>query len=226
MTTFVEKSVTCSVCGERAQVTIMGSTNQFGYPDLDLRPPEMARSTIWMWLQECPGCGYCAEDIKEVDPEARAIANGNAFIKLRESIADLHDVARRFRTAAFIAAERGFPAAAFQHTLHEAWVHDDCQDDVRASAARLNAVDHINQAHRDQIRLYDDEGADAAMIAELLRRAGEFQRGEGICRATLDDECADHVRQILRYELELCSARDAGCHTMEEVFGGDHGDRN
>jgi hypothetical protein len=220
MTTFVEKSVTCSVCGERAQVTIMGSTNQFGYPDLDLRPPEMARSTIWMWLQECPGCGYCAEDIKEVDPEARAIVNGNAFIKLRESIADLHDVARRFRTAAFIAGEQEDPAAAFQHTLHEAWVHDDCQDTVRASAARLNAVDHINQAHRDQIRLFDDEGADAAMVAELLRRAGEFTRSQEICQKALDEGCADHVQKVLEFELRLCASQDADCHTMEEVFGG------
>jgi hypothetical protein len=219
MTTIVEKVATCSVCGDEAQMTIMGSTNQFGFPDLDLRPPEMARSTIWMWLQECPGCGYCAEDIENVDPASREIVRSDPFIKLRESVEDLHEVARKFRIAAFIAAERGFPAAAFQHTLHEAWVHDDCQDTVRASAARLNAVDHINQAHRDQIRLYDDEGADAAMVAELLRRAGEFTRSQEICQKALDEGCADHVQKVLEFELRLCASQDADCHTMEEVFG-------
>ena len=219
MTTFVEKEAVCGACGETVEVTLMGSTNRFGYPDLDLRPPEMMRSTMWMWLKECTNCGYCAEDIGEIEPEEKAIVLGDSFIKLRQSIGDLDDMARRFRAAAFIAAERGFHASAFQHTLHEAWAHDDCQDTVRASAARLNAVDHINQAHRNQIRLYDEDGADAAMVAELLRRAGEFQRSEIKCRAALDDECADHVRQTLGFELDLCSVRDAGCHTMEEVYG-------
>jgi len=221
MTTFVEEIATCTVCGERAQVTIMSSSNRFGYPDLDLRPPEMMRSTIWMWLQECPSCGYCAEDIEDVEPGARAIVRGGPFIKLRESIADLHDVARRFRTAAFIASERGSHASAFQHTLHETWVHDDSKDPVRATAARLNAVDLMNQVHGEGKRLYDEDGADAAMASDLLRRAGEFQRSEEVCQKALDEDCADHVQQVLEFEVELCARRNADCHTMEEVFGSD-----
>ena len=219
MTTFVEEIATCTVCGERAQVTIMSSSNQFGFPDLDLRPPEMMRSTIWMWLQECPGCGYCAEDIEDVEPGARAIVRGEPFTRLRESVGDLHDIARRFRTAAFIASERGFHAAAFQHTLHEAWVHDDCKNPVCASAARLNAVDLMNQVHREGIKLFDDDGGDAAMAADLLRRAGEFQRSKEVCQKALDEDCADHVHQVLKFELELCASQDSDCHTMEEVFG-------
>ena len=219
MTTIVDEVVTCSVCGKKVQITIMGSTNQFGYPDLDLRPPEMMRSTIWMWLQECPGCGCCAEDIEDVEPGARAIVRGEPFIRLRESVGDLHDVARRFRTAAFIAAEQGFHASAFQHTLHEAWVHDDCKDPVHATAARLNAVDLLNQVHREGIKLSDDDGGDAAVAVDLLRRGGEFERSSEVCRKALDESCADHVQQVLEFELELCASRDVDCHTMEEVFG-------
>ena len=221
MTTFVEKEAVCGACGETVEVTLMGSTNRFGYPDLDLRPPEMMRSTMWMWLKECTNCGYCAEDIGEIEPEEKAIVLGDSFIKLRQSIGDLDDMARRFRAAAFIAAERGFHASAFQHTLHEAWAHDDCQDTVRASAARLNAVDLMNQVHREGTKLFDDGGADAAIAADLLRRGSKFERSSEVCRKALDEACADHAQQVLEFELELCAAHDVGCHTMEEVFAGD-----
>ena len=219
MTTFVEKEAVCGACGETVEVTLMGSTNRFGYPDLDLRPPEMMRSTMWMWLKECTNCGYCAEDIGEIEPEEKAIVRGDSFIKLRQSIGDLDDMARRFRTAAFIAAEQGFHASAFQHTLHEAWVHDDCKDPVHATAARLNSVDLLTQVHREGIKLSDDDGGDAALAADLLRRAGEFQRSGEVCQKALDEDCADHVQQVLEFELELCASQDADCHTMEEVFG-------
>ena len=36
------------------------STNTQDYPDLDLRPAEMQRSTMFTWILECPHCGYIA----------------------------------------------------------------------------------------------------------------------------------------------------------------------
>lgn len=43
----------------------MTSTSTWGYPDLDLRPSEMQRSSMFAWLQECPHCGYVARDIEQ-----------------------------------------------------------------------------------------------------------------------------------------------------------------
>jgi len=50
-------------CAEKSFHMGIGSTNSFGAPDLDTRPPEMQRSTIYHWTQRCPSCGYCAADI-------------------------------------------------------------------------------------------------------------------------------------------------------------------
>ena len=219
MTTILQQRVTCAVCGTESHVTVMGSTNQFGHSDLDLRPPEMARSTMGMWLQECPVCGYCDEHIGEVTWGARLIVESAAFADLRAGLGELPQLARIFRTAAFIAAECGHHAEAFHHTLHEAWVHDDFGDTVRASAARLNAVDFMNLAHQDHERVFDEERVDDAVQVDLLRRAGAFERAAEICERVLTHTRHTGVGPTIAFQLELCAKRDAERHTMDEVPG-------
>ena len=63
MTTMNEVEVTCCVCSTKSIHLSVGSTNTLGYPDLDTRPPEMERSTIYYNIQRCPNCGYCSEDL-------------------------------------------------------------------------------------------------------------------------------------------------------------------
>ena len=58
MTIIKDIETECSVCGETTEQPVLMSTNSWGYPDLDLRPPEMQRSTMHVWIQECPHCGY------------------------------------------------------------------------------------------------------------------------------------------------------------------------
>lgn len=217
MTTFIEQRVTCAVCGHDSEFDGLGSTNEMGYPDLDTRPPEMARSTMIWWLQECPSCGYCSEYIGQVSFGERVIVESPAFADFRAGLAELPDLARVFRTAAFIAAERGLNAEAFHHTLHEAWVHDDLGDTVRATAARLNAVDFMNLAHQEHETVVDEDGFDEAVKVDLLRRAGAFDRAAEICEGVLTHTRHTGVGPIMAFELGLCRKRDAKAHTMDEV---------
>ena len=220
MTTIFPLEVKCAVCHRDVEVTMIGSTNQFGSPDLDFRPPEMMRSTMGSWLHECPGCGYCAESLDEADAETVAIVKADAFRSFRAGAADFSQPAKEFHTAAFIAAEVGNLADAFHHTLHEAWSHDDSGDTVRAKAARLNAVDLMNQARGEGQRLFEEDGANDAVAVDLMRRGGEFGRAAETCRKALSGHCEEAVRKLLEFQLELCAKRDADGHTMDEVFGG------
>ena len=65
MSTMHEFHRTCAVCGATHRYRILTSTNAFGSPDLDLRPPQMKRGTMPLWVQECPSCGYTAEDVSD-----------------------------------------------------------------------------------------------------------------------------------------------------------------
>ncbi|MBR4908658.1 MAG: hypothetical protein IKZ43_06585 [Acidaminococcaceae bacterium] len=46
MTTMFRQKYKCAVCGAEQEFYGIASTNSFGSPDLDLRPPEMQRSTM------------------------------------------------------------------------------------------------------------------------------------------------------------------------------------
>ena len=63
MTMIHEIEQKCSVCGHTSPQPMLASTNTMGYPDLDLRPAEMQRSTMNTWILECPHCGYAAHDL-------------------------------------------------------------------------------------------------------------------------------------------------------------------
>ena len=65
MTTFLQEKLTCVICGSTSKHEMLGSTNTYGSPDLDLRPPEMHRSTMDYWVQECPFCGYVYSSIEK-----------------------------------------------------------------------------------------------------------------------------------------------------------------
>jgi hypothetical protein len=221
MTTIFPGVVSCAVCDRDVEVTMIGSTNRFGSPDLDFRPPEMMRSTMGSWVHECPSCGYCAEALDEADAEIVTIVKGDSFRSFRSGAAGFGQPAKMFHSAAFIAAEAGKLADAFHHTLHEAWAHDDAGDSVRASAARLNAVDLLNHARGEGQRLFEEEGADDAVTVDLLRRAGEFGHANEVCQKVLSGHSEEEVRRLLDFQFELCGRHDTGGHTMAEVFGED-----
>ncbi len=107
--------------------------------------------------------------------------------------------------------------------LSEAWVHDDLGDTVRATAARLNAVDFMNLVHQEYGALFDEQGGDEAMKADLLRRAGAFKGAAEICEGALQHTRYTGAGPTLVFELELCTKRDAERHTMDEVVEGGWG---
>lgn len=72
MTDFRVEQLTCACCSAVFRAEVLQSTNRRGYSDLDGRPPEMQRSTMHYWLQECPTCLYCAYRIETAAAVGRA----------------------------------------------------------------------------------------------------------------------------------------------------------
>ena len=47
VTTFLEQQAVCTMCGTTNNMLVIGSTTTFGSPDLDLRPAELYRSSMF-----------------------------------------------------------------------------------------------------------------------------------------------------------------------------------
>lgn len=107
--------------------------------------------------------------------------------------------------------------------LEAAWRADDAgYPDAGYSLAarehRLAAAWHLRLALRDGEEVTGQRGCDLALLADLLRRAGDF--GGALTAVEHGLECGrDHpVQALLHFQHRLARARDAGEHDLGEAF--------
>lgn len=212
MTTIFRDRKKCAVCGHEHDYTAVGSTNTFGgYPDLDRRPPEMARSTISYWVQECPECGYVSSDISRPSPVSREFLQSEEYRtcggKTFES-----NLAKRFYRQYLIRREQGDTENSFYAILHCAWACDDYEDEENAKQCRETAVPLLEEMiHAD----HEDKLIFRIILPDLLRRSGQFER---VIREyeNAEPEGRD-LKKIFRFHVERAKKKDAGCYTTWNI---------
>lgn len=211
MTTVLDLDKKCAICTETSQQSIMTSTSTWGYPDLDLRPAEMKRSSMFAWLQECPHCGFVARDIEQTHVKVAP-----DFLKSDEYLTcEGHDfksdLAKRFYGHYLISKANNIHDVAFYSLLHCAWVCDDNNDDfavdIRKLALKsLDKVDAKNDDERDNLKL---------IKADLLRRSLQFDElTEEFKEVFFDDKIKN---EVINFQLELALKKDSGCYSIEDI---------
>lgn len=212
MTTFRNRSRRCFVCGNIKDFMEISSTNEFGSPDLDLRPAPMRRQTMNAWVHKCPVCGYAATNIDAPTEVTQDWLKSQAYRDC-EGIAFESPLAATFYQAYMINKADGRRIAAFQALLHAAWSCDDLRDDANATRCRELALANLDAIIDDES---DRRETLLLLKADLLRRAGRFD--------ALLQEYA-HVRfredlhnKILAFQLKRAAAGDRACHTVREAL--------
>jgi hypothetical protein len=233
----------CAVCGVESEHSVIGSTNSFGPPDLDMRPAPMARWNLSEEIQCCPQCGYCARDISEATKTANEVVSTNAYqAQLEED--SLCETSRYYLCWASILAAEGELASAGWAALGAAWAADDI-DDMKARAeerssnseteagkilehiapldpeaacrCRRLAIGYWQEARERGGAIADDRPTESALLADLYRRVGDFETAQAAARAGIDARAEGVVFDILNFQLGLIDAEDRGCHTLGEI---------
>lgn len=210
MTTIDDVNVKCSVCDNTVEQTMIMSTSQFGYKDLDTRPSEMYRSTIGMWINECPRCGYVASSVDEELTIDENYLNTEEY-KTCDHIDFKSLIAPMFYKQYLIEKKKSEDIEAFYAMLHCAWACDDVGDSSNSKLTRKIAVELV-----DKIINIPDIKTNGLILmkADLLRRSGEFEelikQYEDL---TLDDE---YLNKILRFQVEKARQKDDACYTLKE----------
>ena len=217
-TTVSDQEVTCAVCGETSTFPVLNSTNSMGYADLDTRPPEMQRSTMPMWVQRCPGCGYCSSDISYADKGVKEIVESDEY-QTQLSDPAFPELADTFLCKAIIDEAQESHSLAGWDCLHAAWVCDDAGSES-ASTCRLRAIGFFQTGMEEQQEIFEDPepGAVYAFLADILRRAGAFDRARDACQAGLEEEPEGMTADLINFQLALINNSDSACHTLEEVL--------
>lgn len=215
MTTIGHERVDCAVCGESSSHPFIASTNTFGSPDLDLRPPPMKRSTITYWLQQCPHCGFVANQIDEAEEAEITLWREPGFQLARADIADA-DLIGRFRTRALIDERLGRFDAAARNMLCAAWAADD-QDNDASVDLRSRAADMLMDA-------LPGAGADETIpmrtqLIDILRRAGRWNEAMTVANEVLAADIANEtIRHVAQFGKARAEAHDDACYSIEAAL--------
>jgi hypothetical protein len=218
VTTIIEEEVTCAVCGMKQTVQEMGSTSSFGAMDLDTRPPPLRRSTMHLWVHECGECGYVAPELgAAAEGAGRIVASADYRAELKS--ADRTQLANRMVCRSLLEAAAGEFVTAGWRRLHAAWVCDDANATEEARSQRRAALALLERARASgQRAMKSVEGGDEVLLADIARRAGEWERALEYCDAGLAlTHVPAFVRRILDFERALVLARDTACHSVGEV---------
>ncbi|WP_295620033.1 hypothetical protein [uncultured Methanobrevibacter sp.] len=192
---------------------MIGSTNAMGYADLDLRPPEMQRSTMYQSTCMCE-CGNVFESASNgcsrelVESEAYQSCDGIDFNS---------EKAFMFYRAYMIDRESNPNdlASNFFHILHAAWACDDF-DMENARKMRLIGINLLEQIINDE-QYEHVKNDNLLMEADLLRRNGKFDL---LIEKFNDIKFEDEIYQkIIDFQLKKASQKDDSRYTVGDVIG-------
>jgi len=218
MTTVFLNVKKCFICG--AQNRCPDSGTQAGYTgakDLDTRPCALQRSSVYMRVQRCISCGYCAHDISRGTEAARAVVAGDSY-QTQISNPRFSDTANSFLCQCLILEQqKDFPDAGWT-CVFAAWICDDNAMHDAAADCRRQAISLFARAGENKQRYAADKNQEMLLMIDLLRRSGQFEPARKRCEIELNMDCDDDTFAILSFQMKLIDAGDARCHTVRDAL--------
>ena len=213
MTLLFKRKITCSVCGNESVSEAISSTNSFGSPDLDLRPPEMARSNINIEIHRCEKCGFCAYDLSQKIKDSEEIINTQKYlITLNNKL--LPETANYYLCGSMLQKNaRNLPAAAW-NAISAAWVCDDRGNKEGAIICRMKAIGIIDEMELNGDSIAEDAGTSIALKVDLLRRSFNFADAIELIEKNISSIEDETISKVLLFEKQLIEKYDANCYTV------------
>ena len=211
MTTVITQKKKCAVCGHEHDYVQISSTNAFGPSDLDSRPPEMARSTMRYWVEECPACRYAADDISAPAPVPASFLQSERY-RTCDGAGFESPLAGRFYRLYLIQSELQDTTEAFWSILHCAWACDDYEDADNAKRCREEAA-----RLADRLIFSGDGDMEELMVirADLLRRSGQFAHViHDYEHYKTEDEM---FNAVLAFQVRKAAEQDDGCYVTDDA---------
>lgn len=214
---FVEKK--CFVCSKADRYAHIGifPSMEGKQRDLDGRAITTHRSAIYLLLQKCPHCGYCAPDIAQGDPVFRDLTGDSEYAKQRDD-RRFPETANNFLCRALLEERRHQYNRAGMATLYAAWI---CDDDVTFSAGavicRKKALDYFQKARFEHQSIQEEQEEEGILIVECLRRSALFDEALAVCKAEKKKTRQRHFKTLLDFQKILIKKEDTSRHARSEV---------
>ena len=235
--------VRCCICNAKNKIRYVCSSSIFSGPDLDTRPAFMARYNIRYEVYSCKNCGYCNIELDQEISGADRVIQSSEYKKILKSRKSPKK-ANEFSCLAMLYDSKGnLVQSGFQY-LKAAWICDDKHKWMKgaqqikadeenitpiitprmsaiaksAAAFRIQALEKFKAAEKKNKAVMKTKGETRLLKIDLLRRMGQFDEAENICRLALKKRLGSRIRHILQYELYLCKNRDDACRDIETAM--------
>jgi len=212
-----EKKVECCVCGKKSNHDVVRSSYSHGSSDLDTRPSEMMRSTIYYSIQRCPPCGYSASDLSECSGDVKVHVESKEY---QEIIGNklIPKVAASFLALSYEKQQTHQYSESAWAAIHAAWICDDKNKQKASKEYRKKAISMIESANSHSQNMGDQAGATEALTIDLMRRAGMFEQASKLAEETKTKDIEEIILQIIAYEESLIKINDIDSHTVSEAL--------
>jgi len=210
------EDVACPICGAINRPDRLLSTHSFGSPDLDLRPAPAMGQLLEYMVEACLACGYAASSLDDPPKPETAATMASLEWKALLSRKDLPELAAAFKRAELIASKNQDVLEAVWMALRAVWVCDDDRPSS-APALRREAVERILQARSAGTPFVPDKGGEEALIADLFRRAGDWNTASEWVKKGLDVTKHPIILPVLHFEQRLIESKDGEVHQIEEA---------
>lgn len=217
MTTMFTQEKVCAVCASSLKVNVIGSTNEFGSKDLDLRPAEMRRSTYAFWTEHCTHCGYCASDISTADDSDALVVHSKEY-QAQRADENLPKLASIFLCEAMLLKAKQKHSEAGMAFLHAAWACDDKGEQLKAISCRLQSLAQFELVRAAGETIIGNPIADYILIADLQRRTDQFDSAIATCVEGLSKASDANLNNLIRFQQFLSTQQDAQVHKVDDGF--------
>ncbi len=237
------EDVRCCICNTNNKVRYVCSSSIFSGPDLDTRPAFMARYNIGYEVYSCKKCGYCNTELDQEISGAEKMIQSPEYKKILKS-SKSPKKANEFSCLSMLYESSGDLVRAGFHYLKAAWICDDEKiqleaiEKIRADeenitpiitprisaiaksavAFRMQALEKFKAAKKKNKAVMKTKGETRLLKTDILRRMGQFNEAENICRLALKKRLSSRIRHILQYELYLCKNSDDTCRDIETAM--------
>ena len=214
MSKFVEKEISCMMCGHVNTVTILTSATTQGSADLDSRPPEKRRSAMPLWVHQCDHCAAVFSVFEDTPKVEKSFLTTQKYENC-DGIAGLPSLAQSFVKIALIYEQAGEMKKAGNYFLNAAWCCDDEKLDVNAKQCRDEALRCWNQVDVAEINRREMPELQLKIL-DTLRRAEHYKDAKEFakCVKTRDE----NMKQVLAFEISKSIQRDNRCYTLADAI--------
>lgn len=217
MTTVYLSDKQCFICGAKSKYPMGNlSLGNVGVRDLDGRPTHILRSSVYLWIQRCPSCGYCAPEIAEGNDADRPVVRSEQY-RLQLANAAFPETANTFLCHGIVMQQRGLFADAAWASVFASWICDDNGFSESAFTCRGMAIDLFTTARGNQQEFADSKEQEQIYLIDLHRRRSQFETASQLCDEALEGNHSDRILDLLYFERELIDKRDSAAHSDSEA---------